>query len=259
MNVMRALICVWILLVSGCVSNLSEDGGPCPCGPGWECCNVDYTCIREGEMCLTEIQNFLLSLQGTWIGTADEAPTASGSKRMEMEIFLQPGGEPSLGGLSGALRFGEDVEPPVVDPDDPGLDIYYENSLLDGYIFDILNPAIVNNRLLIEFKHVSQWVGFCEAQTVLYLTGQDAYSCAPPWPNDCDMDHNCIFENPEGGEVQMKESKINICFLLCICDEYSCTLRENEYSNQRLDLTVDIDNGIMHGIGSVGRIDAVRQ
>jgi hypothetical protein len=254
------LVALTAIFVAGCISRIDEEGSPCPCGPGWSCCEVDSVgvCIREGEMCLNEDQKFLLSLEGTWVGTADEAPTASGSRRIEIEISLSHGGEPSLEGLNGTLKFGEDVESPVVDPDDPGLDVYNEDTLLDGFVFDIINPDIVDSRLLIEFKPASQWIGFCEAQTVLYFTEPNVYTCVPSWPNQC-VDHICTFENPEGGEVQVKESKVDLCFIVCRCDETSCTLDESGHANQRLDLTVDIDNGIMLGTGDVGTIEAVRQ
>lgn len=250
----RALV-LSALLVAGCISNIDEQDSLCPCGPGWKCCKD--ICIREGEMCL-EDQSFLLALEGTWIGTADDAPTVSGSNRIEIEISLSPGGEPSLEGLSGTLRFGEDVGPPVVDPDDPGLDVYRSDSLLDGFVFDILNPDIVDNRLLIEFKPVSQWVGFCEAQTVLYPILADVYRCIPPWPNQC-IDYMCTYENPNGGEVYIKESKKELCRLVCACEETSCTLDESGYPNQHLDLTVDIDHGLMLGSGDLGTVEAVRQ
>ena len=95
MSAIRTLSCVLIFLLAGCVSNLSEDGGPCPCGPGWKCCEVDGVCIREGEMCLTKDQKLLVALEGTWIGTASEASTMSGSKRIVMEMTLPETGEPA--------------------------------------------------------------------------------------------------------------------------------------------------------------------
>jgi hypothetical protein len=249
---------IYAMLSAGCISGIGEEGSPCPCGPGWKCCNVDDVCVREGDMCLTEEQNLLLALEGTWVGTADDANTASGSKRIEIRISLPPGGASSFNDISGTIRFGMDVGPPVVDPDDPGLDVYNEDSLLDGFVFDILKPAFVNGRMLLEYKPVSQWVDFCNAQSVLYLAGPDAYCCAPPWPGQC-IDHICTFENPEGGELQMKESKKEVCFSLCVCDEFSCILREKFYSNRHMDLTIDVDDGLMLGTGDDGTVQAVRQ
>ena len=93
---------------------------------------------------------------------------------------------------------------------------------------------------------------------MIYPSGPEVYSCIPTWPGPC-TSFVCTLENPEGGEIQVKISKMDLCTHVCRCDEFSCTIHENEHVNQRMDLTVDIDNGLMLGTGDLGRIEAVRQ
>jgi hypothetical protein len=36
---------------TGCVAHVGLDDAPCPCGPGYTCCNTLALCVREGAIC----------------------------------------------------------------------------------------------------------------------------------------------------------------------------------------------------------------
>ena len=271
MSAVRSLSFVFILLISGCVSNLSEDGGPCPCGPGWKCCGpneVDGFCIRQGDMCLTDDQKLLLALKGTWIGTAAEARTMRGTKRIVMEMYLPATGEPTLEGLTGGIWFGDEIDTRPVDPEFPRIDegrSYWE--IRDGFKFTLLNMDLLYVRLLAEFDIYEQWKEFCEAQTEVYSTGGDAYTCTPSgagwWSEEGEGpngEQGTLHHGPNGEEVFLSLGKKELCDSVCVCDSFGCTEEIGQATPEgQLDLAVDVDSGVIIGTGSEGSIEAIKQ
>jgi len=229
---------------------------PMACGSG----------VDDGDS-LTSEQALLQALDGTWIGTADEASTMSGSKRVVFEMSLPDDGKPSLDGLSGKMWFGDEIDTSEVDPDFPRMsDGAHEHYLRDGFRFTLMNMAIVKNRLLAEFISEEQWIEFCEAQTMIFEIppGPDAYSCLPSWGGDCgnvgpNGEDGCIFTLPEGGEIFICWGKEQLCISTCVCDEISCTADISRFNGEEMDITVDIENGVMIGTGGIGRIEAMKQ
>jgi hypothetical protein len=223
--------------------------------------------VDEGDN-LTDEQKLLVALNGIWVGTADGASTMSGSKRVVFEMALPDDSTPTLEGLSGKIWFGDAIDTSEVDPDFPRIaDGAHDGFLRDGFRFSLVNMAIVKDRLLTEFMKEEQWIEFCEAQTMIFEIppGPDAYSCLPSWGGDCGSvgpngEDGCIITLPEGGEIFISDGKHEICRDVCLCDATSCTVDMNRISNgEKLDITVDIDNGVLLGTGGLDRIEAVKQ
>jgi hypothetical protein len=220
--------------------------------------------VDDGQE-LTDAQKFLLALKGTWVGTADSAETASGTDRIVFEMILPSDGKPSLEGLTGYVWFGEELDTSPVNPDDPGVawgDVYFV--LREGYRFELQDMAIVSDRLFAKFSVHSQWAEFCEAQTEVYERHAGSqgivYHCVPDWGTSSDEnDENCIMWGPNGEEWPYKCSTIELCQDVCDCDSQSCTIDESDGPSHELDINVDIENGVMLGTGSLGRIEAVKQ
>lgn len=217
---------------------------------------------------LTSEQKLLLALKGTWVGTADGAATMSGSKRVVFEMSLPDDDTPTLEGLTGKIWFGDEIDTSEVDPDFPRIkDGYHEHWLRDGFRFSLVNMAIVKNRLLAEFMTEEQWIEFCEAQTVTFEIppGSGSYSCLPSSGGDCGAvgpngEEGCIFTLPEGGEMFISLGKEQLCISTCSCDAATCTVDMSNIRNgEKLDITVDIENGVMLGTGGLDRIEAVKQ
>jgi len=268
MKARHALSFILLFLASGCVSNISEEGGPCPCGPGWTCCEEDGVCIREGEMCLTGFQKLLLALEGTWIGTADEAGTMSGSKRIVMEMTLPATGEPTLEGLTGGIMFGEGPDTRPADPDYPRIDEFHnKEDIRDGFMFTFLNMAFLNGRLLADFHIYEQWKEFCEAQTDIYHMAADLYTCNPYGEGWWDVggegpdgEEGIIYHGPNGEEIFVTYEKEELCSFVCVCDSSGCTVDISQGpASGNFDLSVDIEKGIILGTSNEGRIEAVKQ
>jgi hypothetical protein len=223
--------------------------------------------VDEGDN-LTAEQKFLLALEGTWVGTADGASTMSGSKRVVFEMALPDDSTPTLEGLSGKIWFGDEIDTSEVDPDFPRIaDGAHGGYLRDGFRFDLVNMAIVKDRLLTEFMKEEQWIEFCEAQTMIFEIppGPDAYSCLPSFGGDCgnvgpNGEEGCIHIPPEGEEIFISWDKHELCRDVCSCDVTSCMVDMSRITNgEKLDITVDIENGVMLGTGGLDRIEAVKQ
>ncbi len=221
--------------------------------------------LEDGSNLIVE-QEFLVALRGKWIGPAESVHTVSGSDRMIMNLDLPDDGLPRIEGLSGAIKFGIDVEPVKVNPDDPGLT--YEDHhgiILDGFVFDLEDMAIVSNRLMSRFRFMEQWLPFCEAQTEIYDWGNDHYNCMPGgsgwWGEGGGLvpEGYTLFHGPEGQEILMLNSKVDFCISTCVCDSTSCTIPENYLSRQtEIDVAVDIERGFMLGTMGSTRITAVK-
>jgi len=208
----------------------------------------------------TDEERFLLAIEGTWIGTAEFARTISGSTSVVIRLTLPNNDEPALEGLNGTIQFGEENNTSPVDPNNPGIGGEDYDVFRDGYIFDLLDMAIVANRLLARFFPVTQWLDFCEAQTDLFQWDSGMYSCAPDWPCDCyGIEEPCRFTGPSGEEIYMNQGKIALCRHVCRCESTGCTVNINEHGvGVELDFAVDTENGVMLGTG-LGRIEAIRQ
>ena len=257
------LIC--ILLFAACIQELSLEGRPCPCAAGWKCCS-DNICIPVHTECnndFTEEQKFLLALEGNWVGSAEDVRTKSGSTDMRMVITLPQDGEPSLDGLVGTIVFGQDVEAGTCDPDDPPGDTDFD-SIRDGYWFELMDIAIVNDRLLAAVKTGEQWTECCQAIDDIFECIVDGiytiYSCdpCPGWDPEPGDEGYYLYTGPNGEEFLMSGKRQGMCMaeMICRCDQFSCDISGGGKIYD-LDITVDIDNGVMAGTG-LGRIEAIK-
>jgi hypothetical protein len=251
---------------AGCVSNIDEEGSPCPCGPGWKCC--DDVCIKKEAMCLNDAQKLLVALEGTWIGTVSEAHTMSGTNRVVLEMTLPADGEPALDGLTGDIRFGEELDKTPADPEFPRIeDGYTYLDIRDGFRFTLLNMAILEGRLLAEFETAEQWKEFCEAQTKTYSVEDELYLCLPGetswWKEEGEGpngEQGMIFHGPNGEEEFLSIGKCQLCENVCECDSSGCSVDiDNATHKGKLDLTVNPETGLMIGDGSEGHIEATKQ
>ena len=215
--------------------------------------------IDEGDD-LTDEQKMMVALEGTWIGTADSFTTISGTDRIVIEMSLPSDGKPRLEGLSGTIWVGDELDTSEVDPDDPGLEhAYIDNRLREGCRFELMNIAIVSARILMEFQSDTQWTEFCEAQTEIYHWSESNYSCTPYWwETHCDGSGICVIKPPGEEDISVTRGKIDLCERICDCDATSCTVEQLEKGDYELDITVDIENGVMLGEG-LGRIEAIKQ
>jgi len=219
-------------------------------------------------MCLNAEQKLLVALEGTWIGTASDAHTMSGTNRIVMEMALPPTDEPTLEGLTGTIWFGEKLDTSSVDPEYPRIDEGYSNvDIRDGFVFTLRDMDLLEGRLLGEFDIFEQWREFCEAQTVTYNISGNLYSCIPNvafWWSEPGEGPNgepgVIYHGPDGEEVFISNGKEELCAIVCACDLSGCTqgIGDNTPYGQ-LDLTVDIGSGVMIGTGSEGSIEATKQ
>ncbi len=221
-------------------------------------------CGSGSDSGLTEEQKFLLALRGTWIGTADEVHVLSASNRVVMDMTLPEDGGPALEGLTGDIWFGEEIGASECDPDDPELEHQRYDFFRDGYVFELTDMAIVKNRLMAKFVYLIQWKECCEAITQIYSHDNGFYHCMPTWGGDCGSvgpngEEGCMLQGPDGETVFMSSSRMDLCMNLCSCDATSCTIEQSMTERGvELDLTVDIENGVMLGTG-LGRIEAVKQ
>jgi len=224
--------------------------------------------MRVGDMCLTNFQKLLLALKGTWIGTASSPHTMSDTKRIVFEMTLPVNNEPTLEGLTGGIWFGDELDTTPADPDHPKIDEFRNYSFLrDGFVFTLLNMAILDGRLLADFHAMEQWKEFCEVQTEIYHVASYLYTCIPygeGWSNvggeGPDGEDGIIYSGPNGEEIFVSYDKQELCSSVCTCISSGCTvdISEGPYSGN-FDLSVDVDNGIMIGTSSEGRIEAFKQ
>lgn len=219
--------------------------------------------VDDGDN-LTSEQKLLQALDGTWIGTADGASTMSGSKRVVFTMTLPADERPSLEGLTGTIWFGEEIDTSQCDPKNPPIVDGRVDFIRDGYVFELINMAIVKNRLMAGFNQVLQWSDCCEAITDIYENESNSYFCMPTWGGDCGPlgpqgEEGCILEGPNGESVFMSDGEMALCMNACECNESSCYVYFNPLSSGvELDITVDIANGVMLGEG-LGRIEAMKQ
>jgi len=227
---------------------------------------ISILVVGCGSDGMTEQERFLKLLEGTWVGTAEDVLTVEGSNRINMNLALPADGKPALAGLTGTIWFGERSSPPEVNPDDPGVGDYaYFQLWIDGFSFELVDMAIVDNRLMAGFNRMNQWGPFCEAQTEIYTweNSPGYYSCLPDGGASCgplgpNGEECCVFEGLDGEDIFITPGKMELCMQTCRCEVDGCALAEEESrAVVELDLTVDVENGLMLGDG-LGRIEAVR-
>lgn len=225
--------------------------------------------VDEGGI-FTEEQKLLIALEGTWVGMTDEAVTFSSDQSVVLNMTLPGDGKPRLEGLAGTIRLGGEIDNTQVDPDIPNYPLSNWYAIRDGFIFDLQEMAIVSNRLIAEFEAMMQWSDFCEAQAIVYDNGGGFYRCIPggqDWSGDCgptkgpDGGEGCIYTGPNSEEVIVGQTKIDLCMFVCSCDADGCTVDAEtvEHGHNELDIAVDIDDGVMLGTGSLGRLEATKQ
>lgn len=213
---------------------------------------------------LTEEQKFLVALDGTWVGTVEDANVMSGSKRVVMEMTLPDDGEPRLEGLTGSIWFGEAIDKTPCDPKNPPIEDERTDFIRDGHVFELLDMAIVKDRLMARFHQVLQWSDCCEAIDTIYEHNPSSYHCMPTWGGDCgaigpEGQEGCLLEGPNGESVFMSSGEMALCMNTCECGQNGCYVHYNPlHRGVELDITVDIQNGVMLGEG-LGRIEAMKQ
>ena len=99
------------------------------------------------------------------------------------------------------------------------------------------------------------------------MVGFDVYICRPAgtgWWSESGTGPNgeegILYHGPNGEEVFMSWDKVHLCEDVCSCNYSGCTVDINQGPyNGNLDLSIDVDSGILIGTGSEGRVEAVKQ
>ena len=171
----------------------------------------------------------------TWQGYIENFQFRSGSDTAELTMEPHPGGA-----LTGHIRFGTDVLPPVTNPDvfypesgadaaaapgfqpTDGWDVYLP---YEGFDFTVLQPELTADRLRFAIDPREIWQSWCELQSPHpYPSAPSGFRCVYGASTANYTDGTCSQEDPiTHMDVAMDCGRIYLCGSVCECTADACS------------------------------------
>jgi hypothetical protein len=283
MTLQRLVLLVVVFGTLGCIERVSVEQRPCPCEPGWQCCQG--VCIQAAAVCAVEdagSQTDVLVRDGAavypdgglpyractqlpptqptgstvavWTGYLDNA-VAGGGDEVTMTLM-----EDGSGAQTGTVVFGSGAPPPAPTsseecypaPIGEWQDISpMERGPIAGYVYPISWSMDSTIRLQAAFPWNVPWTDWCACQVPVEVVPGTNYgwSCLPNVRiTQPAGSATCSIEDESAGALDGAAfpcCKMTLCTHspVCTCSETACAVIAGDSANLSLDVNGDRADG----------------